>query len=85
MPEIKRYVQKKVVSTPVTFERYTNNSRGAIYGYAQTKGGKIEVRPNEIKKMKNLYFASAWARQGSGIVKVLRSADEVVKKILKAK
>jgi len=85
MPEIKRYVQKKIISTPVTFERYTNNSKGAIYGYAQTKGGKIEVRPNEIKKMKNLYFASAWARQGSGIVKVLRSADEVVKKILKSK
>ncbi|MFH1380696.1 MAG: NAD(P)/FAD-dependent oxidoreductase [Candidatus Omnitrophota bacterium] len=85
IPEIKDHVQKKVVSTPVTFERYSNNLRGAIYGYTHTTGGRLEVRPNEIKGIDNLYFASAWARQGSGVAKVLRSADEVARKILSKK
>lgn len=83
IPEIKTHMQKKVVSTPVTFERYTNNSRGAIYGYSRTVGQKTEVRPNEIKNVKNLYFASAWAKQGSGVVKVLHSAEDVYRKISK--
>ncbi len=81
VPEIKKYIKKKIVATPLTFERYTSNSKGAIYGYAQTASGKREVRPNELKDIKNLYFSSAWARQGSGIVKVLRSAEEVFSKI----
>ncbi len=81
IPEIKSHIQTKVISTPVTFERYTNNSKGAIYGYSWTKGKRKETRPNEIKGLKNLYFASAWARQGSGVVKVLRAADDVCAKI----
>jgi len=84
IPEIKSHMQRMIVSSPVTFERYTNNSKGAIYGYVQTAGSGLEVRPNELMKIKNLYFASAWARQGSGIMKVLRSADEVTRKILRS-
>jgi len=83
IPEIASGIRKKVVSTPVTFERYTNNSDGAIYGYSRTMQNTTEIRPNNIRKIKNLYFASAWGNQGSGVVKVLRSADEVCRKILK--
>lgn len=81
IPEIKTHIQKKVISTPVTFQRYTNNSGGAIYGYSRTAGQKSEIRPNEMKGIENLYFASAWAMQGSGVVKVLRSAEDVFRKI----
>ncbi|MDO8525711.1 MAG: NAD(P)/FAD-dependent oxidoreductase [Candidatus Omnitrophota bacterium] len=83
IPEIKTRLRKKVVATPITFERYTNNVRGAIYGYARTIGRKKEVRPNDMKGIKNLYFASAWARPGSGVVKVLRSAEDICGKISK--
>jgi phytoene dehydrogenase-like protein len=81
-PEIKSNIQKKIISTPLTFERYTNNSKGAIYGYARNLNGPVEIRPNAVNKIKNLYFASAWARQGSGVMKVLQSADEVCGQIL---
>jgi prolycopene isomerase len=85
IPEVKGHVKKIVVSTPVTFERYTNNSCGAIYGYARTTDGGPEIRANEItKNIKNLYFASSWARQGSGVVKVLRSAEDVYGRISKS-
>lgn len=82
IPEIASHIQNKSVSTPLTFERYTNNSKGAIYGYTRTLNGKIEIRPNEISEVKGLYFASAWARQGSGVLKVLRSANDVYEKIM---
>jgi prolycopene isomerase len=82
IPEIKSRLTKKIVSTPVTFERYTNNREGAIYGYSRTLGQKAEVKPNDMKEMRNLYFASGWAKQGSGVAKVLNAADDVYKKIL---
>lgn len=81
IPEMSTHLKKKIVATPITFKRYTNNSEGSIYGYVRTRQGKIEIRPNESSGIKNLYFASAWARQGSGVMKVLRCAEDVVKKI----
>lgn len=83
IPEIATKIEKKIVSTPITFKRYTNNSRGAIYGYCRTSDSKMEARPNDTIGISNLYFASAWARQGSGVEKVLRSADEVARRILR--
>lgn len=81
IPEIALRIDKKVVATPITFKRYTNNSDGSIYGYVRTRQGKIEVRPSDACGIRNLYFASAWARQGSGVMKVLRSAEDVFRKI----
>ena len=81
IPEVKTHLRKKVVSTPVTFERYTNNSEGAIYGYSRTVGQRAEVRPNDLAGSGSLYFASAWARQGSGVAKVLYAADDVCNRI----
>ena len=85
LPEIGSNIIKKVVSTPVTFERYTNNTKGAIYGYSRTTNEKAEINPHSIAKIDNLYFASAWVKQGSGVAKVMRSAEEVAKKILSNK
>lgn len=81
IPELLSNLKKKIVSTPLTFQRYTNNSKGSIYGYVSTSHGKLEVRPNDAIGIKNLYFASSWARQGSGVMKVLRSAEDVYRKI----
>jgi len=83
IPELSSQVEKKVISTPVTFKRYTSNAKGAIYGYARTAGGSMEIRPNDLKGINNLYFSNAWAMQGSGIEKVLRSAEDVCSKITK--
>jgi phytoene dehydrogenase-like protein len=82
IPEISSSIEKKIVSTPITFKRYTNNSRGAIYGCVRT-ADCMEPRLNDIKEIKNLYFASAWARQGSGVEKVVRSAEEAARRILR--
>jgi len=83
IPEVKTCLKDKVVSTPMTFESYTDNTRGAIYGYTKTFGQRREFRPNEMTTMLGLYFASAWTRQGSGVAKVLYSAEDVFKKIAK--
>lgn len=82
MPEIKAHIKQKIISTPLTFNRYTNNADGAIYGYSGTIGRGTEVRPNDICNIKNLYFVSAWSKQGSGVAKVLYSADSISKKII---
>ena len=83
IPEIKSKVSVKSISTPMTFERYTDNSCGAIYGYGSSLNFRHETRTNCLGGIKNLYFASAWARQGSGVAKVLRSAEDAVERIAK--
>jgi len=83
IPEISSSVRQKVIASPLTFERYTNNSQGSIYGYVRTLDGRIEIKPNNLKKIENLHFVGAWSKQGSGVANVLRTADEVYNKIVK--
>jgi phytoene dehydrogenase-like protein len=81
IPEIGSAVRHVTVSTPVTFERYTGNSCGAIYGYSGVFARRPGIRLNDLPGRGDLYFASAWAGQGSGVAKVLGAADEVYRKV----
>jgi len=65
-PGIRESIEYYEVATPKTIQRYTSNSSGSVYGFAQTieqSGGK-RLRNNFL--LPNLYFASAWAFPGGG-------------------
>jgi len=57
-------------ATARTIERYTLNTEGAVYGYAQLPGPR--ARPGFIP-LKNLYIASAWDKFGGGFSGVIYS------------
>jgi hypothetical protein len=65
-PGIRESIDYYEVATPKTIERYTSNTAGSVYGFAQTKeqSGLNRLRNNFL--IPNLYFASAWAFPGGG-------------------
>jgi len=75
IPGLRTFIKVKVIATPLTMERYTGNSRGAIYGW--NKSSLIdEIRfINPTTPIKNLLLASHWTKMGGGIGGVLLSSD----------
>lgn len=82
-PGFKDKIEIMEIGTPVTMEKYTNNTDGAVYGACQRMNqGSVFRFPNEIKN-KNLYFSSAWVNPGGGFSGVIYSAINTVDLILK--
>jgi phytoene dehydrogenase-like protein len=65
-PGIRESIEYYEVATPKTIVRYTSNTDGSVYGFAQSKeqSGTKRFRNNFL--IPNLYFASAWAFPGGG-------------------
>jgi prolycopene isomerase len=77
IPNLRKYIMEKVVATPLTMERYTGNSRGAIYGWS--KGNLYdEIRFMKVSTpIKNLFLSSHWTKIGGGVAGVVRAAERV--------
>lgn len=65
-PGIRESIEYYEVATSKTIERFTSNTAGSVYGFAQSKpqSGLKRFRNNFL--ISNLYFASAWAFPGGG-------------------
>jgi len=60
-------------ATPRTFERYTRNEQGALYGFELTP---LQVGPGRLDNqtpLPGLLLAGHWTRPGGGVVGVVRS------------
>ena len=65
IPGIKQHILIQDAATPKTFERYTLNPRGAIYGLDQSKDAP--ERPYFKTPIKGLYLTGASTFPGGGI------------------
>jgi all-trans-retinol 13,14-reductase len=65
-PGISESIQYYEVATPKTIQRFTSNTGGSVYGFAQSKQQSGTKRPRNNFLIPNLYFASAWAFPGGG-------------------
>ncbi len=65
-PGIRESIEYYEVATSKTIKRFTSNTGGSVYGFAQSKqqSGTKRFRNNFL--IPNLYFASAWAFPGGG-------------------
>jgi len=83
IPALKKNILTKEIATPLTIERYTFNSRGSLYGWAQS--------PDQMHKncfpinspLKGLFHAGHWTLPGGGVVAVATSAVNAANRILK--
>ena len=82
VPHITEHIIVKEIATPMTIERYTLNSAGAI-GWnpvpAQTHLNAFPVN----SPVSGLYHAGHWTLPGSGIVAVAASGVNAARKVLK--
>ena len=81
-PGVRDAVQTKVLSTPVTNVRYTGNSQGAIYGFANTPEENPGFRMDNRGPVTGLWFAGAWTRPSAGYQGVITSGYNTATAIL---
>ena len=67
VPQLGKYLDLAINATPLTFERYTSNSRGAIYGWEPTLKQSISSLLPQQTSIENLFLASHWCTKGIGV------------------
>lgn len=84
-PNIKEHIKVMELGTPHTMKRYTNNSEGAVYGWAQndTQGGFDRLAFKTC--LKNTYLAGAWTHPGGGFEGAITSGVICGEKVLREK
>ncbi len=65
-PGIRESIEYYEVATSKTIKRFTANTAGSVYGFAQTKEQSATNRLRNNFLLPNLYFASAWTFPGGG-------------------
>lgn len=83
VPGLSRHIAVKEVATPLTMERYTGATRGAVYGLDQTPAQSGMRRlPQEFPFLRDFYLVGASSRPGHGITGALYSARNVYRKLV---
>jgi phytoene desaturase len=80
VPGLKDSLEYVESGSPTTMEHYTNNSRGAIYGWEQNLEQTFN-RPQMNTPIKGLYLAGHWTHPGGGVVSVILSGYKLSQKI----
>ncbi|MBD3319755.1 MAG: NAD(P)-binding protein [Chitinivibrionales bacterium] len=60
--------------SPETFERYTGNTDGALYGFENTKNMYAEAKLPKQTWLENLYQVGHWGTPGGGVWNVMYNA-----------
>ena len=84
IPNLKQYVEFEDASTPLTYERYTHNTRGATSAWSwnpKNKYYKSFMGSTVTTPVKNLLIGSCWATQIGGVPGAVGAAYKCVKKI----
>jgi phytoene dehydrogenase-like protein len=77
-PGIASDVEMSDVSTPVTWERYSGNWRGAYEGWWMTADKFMTRMSKELPGLKNFYMAGQWVEPGGGVPAVAQSGRNII-------
>jgi phytoene dehydrogenase-like protein len=69
-------------ASPATFERYTGNTGGALYGFENVRDLYGQSKTPLTTHLRNLYQSGHWTISGAGIYNVMASGAAVAAKIL---
>lgn len=83
IPGLGRLIAVQDAATPLTNERFTGSTKGAIYGFEQALNNAYLNRIPNRTPIKNLYLAGAWGFPGAGFTGVLLSGEMTFHTILK--
>jgi len=83
IPELSEHIILSEAATPLTLERYTQNYRGAAYGWASTPDQSGISRLQPKTPIKNLYLAGHWTTTGGGTITVAISGKNTAEMIIK--
>jgi phytoene dehydrogenase-like protein len=81
-PGLKDEIELVEIGSPDTFERYTANSGGAIYGYENSYEMYKEAKMPMKSHIKNMYQTGHWGRPGCGVLNVMTNGFSSAKEII---
>jgi len=83
IPGLSKHIEVREAATPLTLERFTLNSYGAVVGWAMTPASFAKPQPKT--PIKNLYLTGHWTVPGGGTNGVIPSGWMVGNMILAEK
>ncbi len=81
-PGLRGLIEVTEIATPITFERFTGNPGGSIYGWSARADQCGGARMDAVTPVDGLYLAGAWTQPGGGFSAVLRSGKRTGERIL---
>lgn len=81
-PGISNYIEIMEVGSPETFERYTGNTDGALYGFESVKEMYGEAKIPVTTHIPNLFQTGHWGKPGCGVWNVTYNAYRASKIVL---
>jgi len=84
IPGLRGEIQLMEVGSPSTYERYTLNTGGALYGFENTSSLYGEARMPTRTHLHNLFQTGHWQRPGGGIWNVTVNGYAVAQRILRS-
>jgi all-trans-retinol 13,14-reductase len=81
-PGLRELIEIMEVATPSTFERFTGNPGGSIYGWSARADQCGGARMDAVTPIDGLFLAGAWTQPGGGFTSVLRSGKRTGERIL---
>ncbi len=82
IPGLSDMIEVAVAATPLTNQRYTGNTDGAIYGFEQSMENAYMNRLDNRTPVKGLYLAGAWGNPGGGYGGVLIGGEQTFRKMM---
>ena len=82
-PGIAEAVEMTDVATPITWERYTGNWRGAYEGWMFDADSFTASMKKSLPGLENFYMAGQWVNPGGGIPTALMSGNHTIQLVCK--
>jgi len=71
IPELHDAIDYTEIASPETFERFTGNTAGSLYGFENSKDIYGETRMPNTTYLKNLFQTGHWCKPGGGVWNVM--------------
>ena len=76
IPNLRSMIEVEETSSPLTNERYTGNTEGAIYGFHGDMNNSFLTRIQNTTPIKGLYLAGHWGSPLHGYCGAILSARQ---------
>lgn len=82
-PGVTGQIEMRDVATPVTWERYTGNWRGAYEGWMFSTENLLSGMKKTLPGLENFYMAGQWVNPGGGMPTAVMSGSHTIQLICK--
>ncbi|MBD8498535.1 phytoene desaturase family protein [Paenibacillus arenosi] len=83
LPGLKERITFMELATPSTIERYTSNSKGAIYGWKKSMDQQKRIESLSRSLISGLHTVGHWTKYGNGVFGTMNGGRQVADVIIK--